>query len=533
MIVREFVNLIGFKINESQFRSAEARVNSLHRKMENFGRKATLFLTAPFIGLNVWLAKTVSEFEQLDVAFTTMLGSTEKADELVRNMLNFAAKTPFEIKEIGPTVKNLIAVGIGADNVLDTLKSLGDVAAGVSQPVGRIAYNFGQIKAQTKATARDLKDFAVMGIPIYDELAKMLGKTNAEIMDMTSKGLIKFDLVDQAFKKMTSSGGKFDNLMVKQSKTVGGMWSNFIDLITLTVKDYEKELIPMFKGIIKFLIKLLDLFKNGLSPTMKRTLFVLAGLTAVIGPLILAFTLLVNIGMAVRTALLAVSAAARVANMSTSLFLLKFALMGVALVGSIALAIALFEDITIYLKGGNSLIGRIINRFNELNNKLKSMGSFTLNQVKNVLKSLDNLLQSQIDFWVGLFMGKWKFALESLKNIFINAFKTIGNILGVAIQPILDLINIISGSKLDVSKVGSGISSMRKVTSNSFDPKKFAGMSGFQAASTSFKTNVNLTLPNNPTQDQMDKVSSSVQSTIDEAISKASRNLVLAYPEVE
>jgi len=321
--------------------------------------------------------------------------------------------------------------------------------------------------------------------------------------------------------------------MAKQSKTLGGMWSNFLDLVTLTAKDYEKELIPMFKGIIKFLIKLLDLFKNGLSPTMKRTLFVLAGLTAVVGPLILAFTLLVNIGMAVRTALLAVSAAARVANMSTSLFLLKFALMGVALVGSIALAIALFEDITIYLKGGNSLIGRIINRFNELNNKLKSMGSFTLNQVKNVLKSLDNLLQSQVDFWVGLFMGKWKFALESLKNIFINAFKTIGNILGVAIQPILDLINIISGSKLDVSKVGSGISSMRKATSNSFDPKKFAGMSGFQAASTSFKTNVNLTLPNNPTQDQMDKVSSSVQSTIDEAINKASRNLVSAYPEVE
>lgn len=529
MIVRELVNLIGFKINESQFKAAESRVKSFERNLDRFGKQATLFLTAPFIGLNIWLGKTLSEFEQLDVAFETMLGSADKANILVKDMLQFAAKTPFEIKEIGPTVKQLLAVGIESDNVLSTLKALGDVASGLSVPVSRLALNFGQIKTQGKLTGRELRDFSMAGVPLIAELSKMLNVADKDITDMVSRGEIGFDKVDQAFKNMTSSGGRFANLMERQAKTLGGMYSNFKDLITLSVKDYSGKLIPVFKGIIEFGIKILDIFKNKISSTMKETIFILTALAAAIGPLILAFTALVKIGMFVRGTLLAVAGAARVANMSTSLFLLKFALMGIAIVGSITLAIALFEDITIYLQGGNSLIGRIIERLTKLNDKLKEMGIFTLDQIKNTFKTIDNLFTNFMDTIVGLFMGKWKFALDSLKNMFINLFRTLANIVGIVTQPILDIINKVSGNKLQAKNIGSGIASVVKSSANA---SMLLPAPGFGTAA-AFNTSVNLTLPNNPSSEQIEAVGGNVETAINEAIKKASRSLVTAMPELE
>lgn len=527
MIVREFINLIGFRINESQFRKSEARINALQGRMQRFGTQATLFLTAPFIALNIWMGKTMSDFEQLDVAFETMLGSAEKAEILIKDLLQFAAKTPFEIKEIGGVAKQLLAVGIESEKVLPTLKALGDVAAGLSVPVSRLALNYGQIKTQVRLTGRELRDFSIAGVPLLKELANMMGKTEQEIKSMVSAGTIGFPLVEQAFKNMSSSGGRFANLMIKQSATLGGMWSNFKDLITLTVREYSKSLLPMFKGIINFGIKFLDFFKNELSPTIKKTIFIIGGLAAVIGPLILAFSALVKIGLFVKGALLAVAGAARVANLSTSLFLLKFALMGAAIIGIISLALLLFEDITIFLKGGDSLIGKIINKLSKLNEKLKGFGVFTLESIKQTLKSIDSLLQSFIDFWVGVFMGKWRFVLDSLKNLFVDLFRTIGHMATVFIQPILDVFNKITGKKLTVA--------------GSLDPGVFAkfAAAGLTAAAApggtaaAFNTNINLTLPNNPTPEQMEAVGGDVESTINAVLKRASRTLVTAMPEIE
>lgn len=530
MIVRELVNLIGFKINETQFKRAESRVRSLQGSMERFGMRASLFLTAPFVGLNIWIAKTLSGFEQLDVSFETMLGSAEKADKLLKDLLQFAAKTPFEIKEIGGVAKQLLAVGIESEKVLPTLKSLGDVAAGLSVPVSRLALNYGQIKTQVRLTGRELRDFSIAGVPLLAELAKTLGKTEQEIKAMVSAGKIEFPAVEQAFKNMSSSGGRFANLMIKQSATLGGMWSNFKDLITLTVKEYSTQLLPMFKGIVKFGIRFLDYFKNELTPTLKRILFIFAALTATVGPLILAFSALVKVGLFVRTSLLAVSAAARIANLSTSLFLLKFALMGAALIGVLLLAIGFFEDISSFLKGQDSAIGRIIAKLNVLNEKLKSLGVFTLQNIKNTLKSIGDLIQSFMDTIVGLFTGRWKFALDSLVNLFADTFKTIGNIAATILQPVADIFNLITGSKANIANIPIEKMAQFSGMGGGFAPAPGMGAS---VSGGNFNTTVNLTLPNSPSPEQVNAVGDSVENQINAAIKKVSRNLVNAMPEVE
>ncbi len=452
MIVRELINLIGFRINEGQFRSVESRINKIQQRMLTFGTRATLFMTAPFVGLNIWMGKTLSEFEQLDVAFQTMIGSTEKANKLVEDMLQFAAETPFEVKNIGQVAKQLLAVGIETEEVINTLKSLGDVSAGLSVPISRLALNYGQVKAQAKLTGRELRDFAVAGVPLTAELGKMLGKTTAEIQAMVSKGAIGFPEVRDAFKRMSSDGGKFANLMIKQAKTLGGMWSNFQDIIALTVRDFSKDLLPMFKKIVLGLIRIVDTFKR-LSPTMKRIIWFFGLFLALLGPVTLALWAFVTVGKAVTAGLLAIFTAARLANMNVLLFLGKFVLITVAILAAIGLAVIAFEDVFTFMKGGESATGRIIALLDKLNEKLKAIGVFTLNFLKRIFGNVSDIIDGFFETIIGTFTGRWKFALDGIIKFFVSALKLIANTTLIVFQPVLDIINTIFKTKFDLGKI--------------------------------------------------------------------------------
>lgn len=169
------------------------------------------------------------EFQQLDVALTTMLGSKEKADQMMADIIDMSIKTPFTLMDVASNTKQLMAMGIASEDVMDTIKSLGDVAAGVAVPLQRLAINYGQVATLGRLQAREIRDFAMAGVPLVEELADMLGKTTDEINAMVSAGKIGFDDVEQAFINMSSEGGKFANLMEEQMGTVTGRISNLKD----------------------------------------------------------------------------------------------------------------------------------------------------------------------------------------------------------------------------------------------------------------------------------------------------------------
>lgn len=415
MIVRELVNLIGFKINEGQLRAAEHKIDQLAKRSITIGRNMTMFVTAPFVGLNLWIGKNLSMFEQLDIAFATMIGSTEKADKLVKDMLNFAAKTPFEIKNIGPVVKQLLATGSSAEIVLDELKMMGDIASGLSVPIWRIALNFGQVRAQTKLTGREIRDFAVAGIPLVAELAKMMGKTEKQIFDMTHAGEIGFDSVKEAFRRMTTEGGRFENLMAKQVKTLGGMWSNFLDILTLSTRQFEKDLLPMFKKVILFLFDIVSFFQNRVSPTMKMILFWFGAILATIGPLLLIFGGIITLGMGVAKVFTMIAAAAAVKNLTMGVMLLKYILIAAAIAAVIALIALLIEDFILYTKGQKSLFGKILPPWDELKEKIEAVkfaiAKFALkwnDSLESVGRALFKFVQKWSEFWEGAGEGLFK-----------------------------------------------------------------------------------------------------------------------------
>lgn len=170
-----------------------------------------------------------SEFQQLEISFGTMLKSKEKANALMAQLTDLAAKTPFGLQEVSEGAKRLLAFQVPAQEVTETLRRMGDVAAGLGVPMGQLIHVYGQVKAQGKLMTNDLYQFMNAGIPIIAELSKVVGKSETEIKDMVSAGKIGFTEIQAVIKNMTSEGGLFFNLMAEQSKSLGGQISNLQD----------------------------------------------------------------------------------------------------------------------------------------------------------------------------------------------------------------------------------------------------------------------------------------------------------------
>lgn len=180
------------------------------------------------------------EFQQLEISFKTMLGSGEQANELLAQLAQTAASTPFDLQGIASSAKNMLAYGFAADQVNDTIVRLGNVAAGLSQPLGDIVYLYGSLRASGRVTNIDIRQFANRGIPIYEELAKVLGKSVSEINSLVSAGKVGFSDIEQAFQNMTNKGGKFYNLMQAQSESLTGQISNLQDNIDMMFNELGK-----------------------------------------------------------------------------------------------------------------------------------------------------------------------------------------------------------------------------------------------------------------------------------------------------
>ncbi|WP_372932447.1 tape measure protein [Mariniphaga sediminis] len=208
------------------------------------------------------IANVRGEFQQLEVAFETMLGSKQKADRLMAEVVQFAGRTPFELKDVASGTKQLLAFGIEAGKVIPTLKAMGDVSAGLSVPIERLILNFGQVRTQTKLTGRELRDFQMAGVPVVAELAKNLNTSETAIQDMVTAGKIGFKEVEDAFISMTSEGGQFSNLMEKQAETITGLASNFADAWDKMLNSIGQENEGIITGSIKGAITLVENYEE-------------------------------------------------------------------------------------------------------------------------------------------------------------------------------------------------------------------------------------------------------------------------------
>nr|DAP73505.1 MAG TPA: tail tape measure protein [Caudoviricetes sp.] len=180
-----------------------------------------------------------AQIEKYTTGFTNMLGSAEAAQQVMSQIQEDAAKTPFDVASLTQANQYLISAGENASYARDTIMALGDAVSatgGGNDELNRMSQNLQQIANTGKATAADIKQFAYAGIDVYGILADYTGKSTTEVQKMT----ISYDLLTQALQAASEEGGRYYNSMDTQSQTMNGRVS--------TLKDNVKQLAGLMTG---------------------------------------------------------------------------------------------------------------------------------------------------------------------------------------------------------------------------------------------------------------------------------------------
>lgn len=238
-----------------------------------------------------------ADAEAMSTTFRVLIGDAELAEKTLGQLQEFALKTPFEMPELMESAKQMVAFGEEAENIVATMRTLGDVASGLEIPLKDLTYLFGTLKSQGRAFTVDIRQFAMRGIPIYIELAKVFGLVGKEakkvpadmkkvLDEMIEVGAVDFNAVEKAFQNMTGEGGKFFNMMEERSKTLKGVWTEMKESIDLTLREIGDAVIrgldlnPLVRQITSVANEFKDWIK-ALDADTKRAIFIVTGLIGV------------------------------------------------------------------------------------------------------------------------------------------------------------------------------------------------------------------------------------------------------------
>ena len=265
-------------------------------KLANFSKKASIAgvaltgaVTVPAIMAAKGMLNVAMGMEQSEIAFTTMLGSGEKASAFLKDLQDFAASTPFEFTELQDASRRMIAFGFSARDVLPMMTDIGDAVSGLglgSAGVDRVVLALGQMQAKAKVSGQEMMQLTEAGIPAWGYLAEAMNLSTAEVMKLSEQGLIPADMAIQAI--LAGMREDFGGMMAEQAKTAAGQLSNLKDEVTFLAADLGEVLLPVFKDMVGAAKDAVAAF-SGLTPETQKTILVIGGIAAATGPALTAF----------------------------------------------------------------------------------------------------------------------------------------------------------------------------------------------------------------------------------------------------
>lgn len=257
------------------FSTVMGGIDGIRSKLGGLVRFATGPVAAGMaaLGAGASIAGMVSlaaKVEQTTAQFKTLLGSADAAKGMIGDLQQFAASTPFQFDGLADSAKVLLAFGTSSEQVVPTLRVLGDVAAATGNQVGELANIYGKVRANGRLMTETLDQFNERAIPVGAKLAEMFGKTEGEIRKMASEGKISFGDLQRALGSMASQGGMAFNGMAEQSTTLGGLWSTFKDNATLLMGDIGSAIVEGFeiKNIVSNMTAFAGRFRSDWMPSI-------------------------------------------------------------------------------------------------------------------------------------------------------------------------------------------------------------------------------------------------------------------------
>ena len=204
------------------------KLSSAGKSLQSAGKKITKATTA-FAGIAAIGVKYNATMETYATSFEVMTGSAEKAAEVVDELKDIAASTPFEMPELAETTQLLMNYGFTADDALDKMQMLGDVSQGSAEKMNRIATAYGQMSSAGKVSLEDVKQMIEAGFNPLQEISESTGESMESLYDRISAGTISVDEITASMQRSTSEGGRYFQSMEKQSLTFSGQMSTLKD----------------------------------------------------------------------------------------------------------------------------------------------------------------------------------------------------------------------------------------------------------------------------------------------------------------
>ena len=256
---------IGQTINTTRtpLRGAKAESDGLRSSFSGMGLAATgaavavLGFATKLTGVIRESSEAAASMQRLNTVFGVLLQSQAKGSALLGEVTQFANATPMNVPELANATRVLLAYGESSTTVMDTLRRLGNIAAGTGQRIDEIATLIGKARQAGRLYGDDLNRLNDRGIPLTATLAKNFGITSMEVRKLVEQGRVGFSALDDAIKTVTNEGGLFYGMLEKTSKDYGGVMSNLEDNILTAKKAFgapiNNALVPVMLDTIKML----------------------------------------------------------------------------------------------------------------------------------------------------------------------------------------------------------------------------------------------------------------------------------------
>lgn len=386
------------------------------------------FLSNPYVLISAGIGAVTSlgaQAEQTSVAFTTLVGSEEKAAGILKQINEFAAKTPYSNLDLVDNAKTMLNFGVEADKVNGYLRQLGDIAGGDKTKLSSLSLVFGQVASAGKMSGQDLLQFINAGFNPLKELQKMTGKTYAELQDMMSKGQIGMDAVAAAINHATSAGGAFAGMSDKLSQTVSGKFSTLVGNVQQAAVDIFEQIKPIVNDIMDLFLAIVP----PIASALKGIFTVVAGvigfivrwkeelglLTVVVGVGTIAFNLH-TIAIAGMVGVIKVVTAVTKAWEAVQ-WLLNVALTANP-IGLIITAIAALVAAVVYcwnkFAGFRAFILTMWNTLKGFGNIIKE---YVIDRIKTLMSGIGKIGEAMAKLFNGDFKGAWNSAVQGVKDI--------------------------------------------------------------------------------------------------------------------
>jgi len=217
-----------------------------------------------FVSAGAEFADMAGRMEVLSLQMEAFTGSTEESEAAFRQFVDIAAKTPFNLEQVAQAGKIMMAFGVDTNTAVKATEQLGIVAAATGGDINLLARNLGQIAAQGQAYTRDLTQFAIQGIPIWEEMSKVTGKSVAELKKMASEGQISFSIVSEALDNLTAKGGKFAEIAERMQETFQGRMARIEASVNLLAKEFVATFNKMDQALGGIVSGSMKAFADGL-----------------------------------------------------------------------------------------------------------------------------------------------------------------------------------------------------------------------------------------------------------------------------